>query len=951
MLKVITCLTVALSLQASSFEIIEDQNTLQILSPSLKSRKSIKIKLDNGLEAFLISDPEANQSAAALSVESGSCNDPDEYPGMAHFCEHMLFMGSKKYPDENTFWQKITDNSGTTNAYTKPDRTVYMFSINHESFSETLDIFSGFFTDPLFKEDSVKRELNAVNQEHQKNIENDGWREYMVLKENANPKNPNSKFSTGTAATLSIISIDTLRTWFQKQYSANQMHLVIYSKEPLESLITLTTSTFSQIPSNTPIKESLEPMLSCGQKGHITFIEPIQNLKRISLVWEMPQEAALDYDGKTPNLIAYALNSKGDNSLFQSLRKEGLAEGLHAEADRLGKNLVLLNLSIDLTKSGIANLDDVFTRVFQTISYLKRSSIPPHLFNEYKKMSDIDYQWQSRYSAFEYVSELADIMIDEPLSTFPQKSTSIHAYKPKVLQEILIKMTPENAAFFVTASSELTKQKFDRKEKWMNVDYSVVKIDEQKIALWSQASTDPKLGSSTPNKFIPNNLTILSQEKQTPIESPELLSDDSFGKCYFVKDTYYLVPNVSLQVGIKSPLLTEQVKSISCSDLLVLHLHRKLTPTLFSANRAGLEAYFSRSDLKIHLSMNGYSDKINVLTGTMIDALKGPAPTKEEFELLKDELLISYENQSRTLPYYQASSLLLNLLYNNYPLGSELSQTLQQTSYEDFVTFHSEVFSKAYLEGTITGNIDASHANTLWKQIKSNLTPSVYPPSEHQKRKVLSLPDTQGPYTVKTSTTLQGNAAILMLQFKDTSSPAIVAERILSKATSEAFFSTLRTKQQIAYIAKSWGKEEENELLLFFAVHSASHPPEELLARFELFLEDFSHNFEIYIPEERFLTIKQSIVTNLAKSPDNLPSYAKEIDTLAFTWNGDFTRKSKLIKAAETLSYEDFKNISLTFLSRQNTKRIAFLVQGARATEQPFSYTQISPTELKVHQQ
>lgn len=951
MLKFTILLAVSISLNATGYEIIEEQNTLQILSPSLKNRKSIKIRLDNGLEAFLISDPEANQSAAALSVESGSCNDPQEYPGMAHFCEHMLFMGSKKYPDENTFFQKMTEGCGTANAYTKPDRTVYMFSINHENFSETLDIFSGFFTDPLFKEDSVKRELNAVNQEHLKNVENDSWREYMVLKETSNPKNPNSKFSTGTAATLSIISIETLRTWYQKNYTANQMHLVIYSKEPLDTLVALTTSTFSPILSNAPLKHESVPLLSSSQKGHITYIEPIQNLKRVTLMWEMPQEAALDYDGKLPNLIAYTLNSKGDGSLFQSLRKDGLAESLHADADRLGKNLVLLNLSIDLTKAGLANLDEVFTRTFQTISYLKRSSIPPHLFNEYKKMSDIDYQWQSRYSAFEYVSEIADIMIDEPLSTFPQKSTSIYAYKPKALQEILVKMTPENTAFFVTAPSELTKQKLDKKEKWMNVDYSIVKIDEQKLSLWSQILPDPKLGSSTPNKFIPNNLTVLSQEKENPNELPELLSDDSFGKCYFVKDSFYLVPTVSLQVGIKSPLLSEQVKSISCSDLLVLHLHRKLTPTLFSANRAGLSAYFSRADLKIHLSINGYSDKINLLTSTMFDALKGSPPSREEFELLKDELLITYENQSKTLPYYQASNLLLNLLYNNFPLGTELSLTLQQTSYEDFLAFQEQVFSRAYLEGTITGNIDTSNANALWKQIRNNLAPSIYPPSEHLKRKVLSLPDSKGPYTIKTSTSLQGNAAILMLQFKDTSSPAIVCERILSKATSEAFFNTLRTKQQIAYIARSWGKEEENQLLLFFAVHSASHPPEELLARFELFLEDFTHNFETYVPEDRFLSIKQSIVTNLSKSPDNLPSYASELDTLAFTWNGDFARKSKLIKAAETLTYDDFKTLSLTFLSRQNTKRVAFLVQGVSSSDQPFSYTQVTPTDLKIHQQ
>ena len=951
MMKYALLLSAAICLNASSYEIIEDQNTLQILTPSLKNRKSTKIKLENGLEVYLISDPEANQSAAALSVESGSCNDPDEYPGMAHFCEHMLFMGSKKYPDENIFWQKIIDNCGTTNAYTKPDRTVYMFSVNHENFSETLDIFSGFFINPLFKEDAVKRELQAVNQEHLKNVENDGWREYMVLKETANPKNPNSKFSTGTAATLSIISIDSLRDWYQKHYTANQMHLVIYSKEPIENLISLTISSFAAVPTNAPQKTNSEPLLSSNQKGHITYIEPIQNLKRISFVWEMSHESALDCDGKLPDLIAYTLNSKGDNSLFQALRKDGLAESLHSESDRLGKNLVLLNLSIDLTKAGVANLDEVCAKTYQAISGLKKSSIPPHIFNEYKKMSDIDYQWQPRHNAFEYVSAMADIMIDEPLATFPLKSTSIYAYKPKAVQEILTKMTPENTAIFVTAPAELTKQKLDKKEKWLGAEYAVAKIDEQKMQQWTQITPDTKLGAPLPNKFIPTNLKILSSEKELQAEIPELLADDLFGKCYFVKDTFYLVPSVSLQVGIKSPLLTPGVKSLACADLLVLHLQRKLTPTLFSANRAGLSAYFSKSDLKIHLAIDGYSDKISLLASTMVDALKGPAPSREEFDLLKDELLNTYDNQSRSLPFYQATNLARNILYNNCPLGSELGETLSQVTYEEFSAFQDDVFAKAYLEGTITGNIDQLGAANLWKQIQTNLSPAIYPPSEHLKRKVLMLPEAHGPYTIKSSTSLQGNAAILLLQSNETSYPAIATERILSKATSEAFFNTLRTKQQIAYIAKAWGSEEENGLLFFFAVHSATHPPEELLARFELFLEDFTHNFETYVPEERFLSIKQSIITSLSKSPDNLTGYAAELDSLAYRWNGDFQRKAKLIKATEALTYSDFKTGSLNFLSRQNTKRVACLVQGAPMAEHPLLYTQISIDALRPHQQ
>ena len=99
-----------------SYEKVEDQCTLKILTPTLSERKTAKIRLANGLEAYLISDPGVHESSAALAVEAGSWQDPKEYPGMAHFLEHMLFMGTKAYPNEKEYMQYIRDHGGNVNA-------------------------------------------------------------------------------------------------------------------------------------------------------------------------------------------------------------------------------------------------------------------------------------------------------------------------------------------------------------------------------------------------------------------------------------------------------------------------------------------------------------------------------------------------------------------------------------------------------------------------------------------------------------------------------------------------------------------------------------------------------------------------------------------------------------------------------------------------------------------
>ena len=55
------------------------------------------LELANGMRLLLVSDAKAEVAGASLDVHVGSWSDPDDLPGLAHFCEHMLFLASKKY--------------------------------------------------------------------------------------------------------------------------------------------------------------------------------------------------------------------------------------------------------------------------------------------------------------------------------------------------------------------------------------------------------------------------------------------------------------------------------------------------------------------------------------------------------------------------------------------------------------------------------------------------------------------------------------------------------------------------------------------------------------------------------------------------------------------------------------------------------------------------------------
>ena len=134
--------------------------------------------MQNELRCILISDTDSRTSSATLNVNVGSLKDPEGVNGLAHFCEHMLFLGTKKYPDENHYSKFLTAHGGQKNAATAEDNTYYFFDIKNERFAEALDIFSQFFKGPLFTESATEREMNAVDSEFRKNLSDEGRRIY-----------------------------------------------------------------------------------------------------------------------------------------------------------------------------------------------------------------------------------------------------------------------------------------------------------------------------------------------------------------------------------------------------------------------------------------------------------------------------------------------------------------------------------------------------------------------------------------------------------------------------------------------------------------------------------------------------------------------------------------------------------------------------------------------------
>jgi insulysin len=164
-------------------------DSTDIRKPLIDDRQYGSVTLPNGIVAVIVSDPSTLVAAVAMSVGCGQMHDPSQVQGLAHFTEHMVFLGSGRpgCAGESAFTDFLATANGSHNAYTSLNTTTFHYSLSHTHTERSLEIFSGFFACPLLTQDCALREMRAVDSENSKNIQNDARREYQLMRSTGKP--------------------------------------------------------------------------------------------------------------------------------------------------------------------------------------------------------------------------------------------------------------------------------------------------------------------------------------------------------------------------------------------------------------------------------------------------------------------------------------------------------------------------------------------------------------------------------------------------------------------------------------------------------------------------------------------------------------------------------------------------------------------------------------------
>lgn len=932
------------------FEVIDERAKLPLLTPALQGRQKLKIRLKNGLEALLISDKTLEQSGALLSVLAGSWYDPPEALGLAHFLEHMLFLGTRSYPQEGEFSRFISEHGGNNNAFTSGSHTSFLFSVDNNAFLPALSRFALFFQEPLLTPSGMNRELQAVDQEFLKGLEDDDRREFYVIKALFNPHHPLARMSAGNAASLGHITTDQMRAWYEKYYSADKMRLIVYSTLPLPKIVSAVVADFAGIAKKHSSSLSLQnswptSVIGSAYGGRVAYLRPIKQLRRITFTWEVPKAIMPLRAEKPEEIVATLLGDEGAHSLLARLKQQGLAESLACGTAVLDKDLALFTLQIDLTDQGLKERDSVIEQLFQTIAFLRSAAIDAALFDEIQKIDQLNYQYQKEENTFIMLLGEGSSIVQEELSTYPERSRLITKYDPKAVQQFLAALTPASVVITVMAPKELLKIKLDKKEAEMGIPYAVRKLSPALLQTLDHATVPEQWRLPPRNPFVPSDLELVkiagaaaSAPAVSPSSSPvplaaQLHSDDAL-RLFWAPDSYFMLPKIAWQLALLSPSAGQTTpQQAAYTELWAIAVKDLLASYAYPAKLAGLECEIEATTFGVKLSVEGYSQKApQLLQDIIAQMLVLPQKlTEERFSLYKEMLLRDFRSEPWSDPLSQGREFLRSVLYEYYPTADKKAAELEKITFEPFQRFAAKLFKQCYVQALLFGNMTREQALEVGHKVLELLQADPYPQGKDLHKKVILLPKDQGPFLLEKAIKVKGNALILSVEVPEITYEDQAVLMLLMQAIEAPFFDELRTKQQTGYIVVSEQRLLEGCGFANFAVQSATHGPQELLTRFEIFIEQCLRDLKSeFLPPERFNAVRQVLVQQLKIPPQTPKLMAEKLFQLAFAYGGDFGLISKQIEALQNLSYDVFVARAQQLLGMQNRRRLAVAVKGVQ---------------------
>jgi insulysin len=871
-----------------------------------------RLVLPNGMKVLLLSDPKLNVASAAVAVGVGSLADPPQRPGLAHYLEHMLFLGTDKYPSVEDFGEYLERNSGSNNAYTARDRTNYHLEIRPEAFEGALDRFAQFFIAPRFTPEFNAREVNAVNSEFQKNLENDDWRENALRNSAYREGHPARGFSIGSTETLTGTTREELLDFHRRYYSANRMTLALTGPMGLDQLESWARTFFAPVPDLQRAELAYPPdVLPPKPALRLLRMEPIKDLRRMTLGFALPDLRPLA-GSKPAELIAFVLGHEGAGSLLSALKAEDLATGLSASTEADTHDYGTFDISVSLTPQGLAQYERVLSMVFAAIDLLQRNGIPRHVFAERQTMATLDERFRNKGEGAGLAATLANLVMDHPLEIAERVPFLWLREDTGAVRQVLSSLRRENLLVTLVAKGVPV----DKTERWFGTRYSYVEDSGPAWAALGQPPAVAALGLPRPNAFIPATTRVRAVEPARLIDEPAL-------RLYHAQDTEFQRPYVAHQMRVRLPRSTASLRQATLLRFYEACVKESLVEATYPAAEAGLLFEFEASLEGVRIGIDGYDASTGRLLDEVLKQLRDCSLTAERFAALKDRLLRELSAFERVDAYQTLSESRRRVVREHYFRPDEMLPLARELTLPQVQAFARTLYQRGKLEALGYGNIGAADMITVARRVGAALQLSAVPEAELLRRRLLVQRPGQ---TVRTSEALQvNNSAFRREVVLGNDSPSVRATTLaLAAFIGPLIYNELRTQQQLGYIVSGGAAGEGRSQFAYFIIQSGDHPADELESRADQVIRELPSRLRA-LDDAQWQTIVAGVRAKLEEKDKSIGERARRLFELAYEYDGDWARREATLSALSGLTRQTAASLLATALAKDTARNRVFL--------------------------
>ena len=849
--------------------------------------------------------PGAGMKLAACAVDFNVGFFADQasgFEGISHFLEHMVFMGSEKYPGENHFSDWLSQHWGSENACTDSEQTTYYFECHPKHLAEGLDIFSGYFLSPLLKMDAVEREVTAVESEFERVVNNDATRVEAIMGHVSREAHPYRVFGWGNRQSLTENPLwkqglirDKLREHWEKHYHAGRMSLTLLGEQPLDELQAMVAKTFGDM------RADGEPAVSYASAGAPYANETlplridttmIREGKQLDLVFTVPSELRRAYRRKSTEYVEELIGHEGEGSLFASLKSRGLAERISAGVAAGGLAdttcCALFTVTVKLTDEGFGKVDDVISLFFQYVEMMRRTGPQEWCWREAKDLRGIEFRFKEEEGAAEYTEMLAMTMRRFEHEDVLRGEYAFDEFHRGDIEAVVDCITPRKCVYIVSDHAFDCDAPGVEREKWFDAPFSRSAVEEKKLAEWESNEPDAALRYPPRNVYIAERFElkagsetrleaakkagVVPPDATTPppaplVTPPEIVHECALMRLWHRADDKFDQPRMSAYFHVSLPGIEDSPDAFVAADMLTLMIHDQLQdrvryPAELASLNAGLDVVGQHTGLS--LTFDGFDCKLPRLVRAYFGAVAAFELDPARFRKVKEKRLKDLKNYGLK-PGRQARSLLHQLLKRREASEASKIAALEAMEPEALTRFARAAWTgAAHVEGLVIGNVTAEEALAMGASIRESFASSAPVAADaFPAREIAVVPAGDTRFALETQNPEEGTNVVYVYYQHDVCTHESRAMSLLvHQLIGEKLFDQLRTKEQLGYVA-SGSLETLYDVGGFrVTVESAFHSPEFVEERVDAFLLGFPAQVRA-MDDAEFVKTRRSLVDSV----------------------------------------------------------------------------------------